>query len=223
MNTVLVVAPHPDDETLGCGGTLLRHVAAGDSVHWLIVTDMGIEYGFSKGQVSQRQAEIQQVAKTFGFRKVHNLGFPPAKLDTVPMGDLVLSIGQIIQQVSPAVVYLPFRGDVHTDHAVVFDAVASCAKWFRYGSILRVLCYETLSETEFGLAHGGARFSPNSFMDITPYIDRKIEIAQIYQEEIGEFPFPRSAAALRALAQVRGAMCGCHAAESFMILREINR
>lgn len=223
MNTVLVVAPHPDDETLGCGGTLLRHVAAGDSVHWLIVTDMGIEYGFSKGQVSQRQAEIQQVAMAFGFRKVHNLGLPPAKLDTVSIGDLVLSIGQIIQQISPAVVYLPFRGDVHTDHAVVFDAVTSCAKWFRYGSILRVLCYETLSETEFGLTHGGARFSPNSFMDITPYIDRKIEIAQIYKEEIGEFPFPRSAGALRALAQVRGATCGCHAAESFMILREINR
>ena len=223
MSTVIVVAPHPDDETLGCGGTLLRHIANGDAVHWLIATDMQTEYGLPEVQVRRRQAEIQKVAMAFGFSKVHNLGFPPAKLDTVPMGDLVLSIGQIIKKISPAVVYLPFRGDVHTDHAVVFDAVASCAKGFRSASILRVLCYETLSETEFGLNPEGARFSPNSFVDITPYIDRKIEIAQIYKEEIGEFPFPRSAGALRALAQVRGATCGCHAAESFMILREINR
>lgn len=223
MNTVMVVAPHPDDETLGCGGTLLRHIANGDVVHWLIVTDMQTEYGFPEAQVKRRQAEIQKVSMAFGFSKVHNLGLPPAKLDAVPMGDLVLSIGQIIKKISPAVVYLPFRGDVHTDHAVVFDAVASCAKWFRYASILRVLCYETLSETEFDLNPEGARFSPNSFVDITPYIDRKIEIAEIYEEEIGEFPFPRSAGALRALAQVRGATCGCHAAESFMILREINR
>lgn len=79
---VLVVAPHPDDETLGCGGTLLRHVTNGDAVHWLIVTDMRTEHGFSDAQVSQRQAEIQKVAAAYGFTKVHNLGLPPAKLDT---------------------------------------------------------------------------------------------------------------------------------------------
>ena len=86
-----------------------------------------------------------------------------------------------------------------------------------------MLCYETLSETEFSLNPEGARFSPNSFVDITPYIDRKIEIAQMYEGEMGEFPFPRSVDALRSLAQVRGATCGCHAAESFMVLREINK
>ena len=223
MNTVLVIAPHPDDETLGCGGTILRHIANGDSVHWMIVTDMQTEYGFSEVQVSQRQAEIQNVAMAFGFSKVHSLRLPPAKLDTLPIGDLVSSISQIIKDISPTVVYLPFRGDIHTDHATVFDAAASCAKWFRYVSILRVLCYETPSETEFALNPEGARFSPNSFVDITPYIDRKIEIAQLYEGEIGEFPFPRSAGTLRALAQVRGATCGCHAAESFMVLREINK
>ena len=223
MNTVLVIAPHPDDETLGCGGTLLRHIANGDTVHWLIVTDMQTEYGFSEMQVNRRQTEIQKVTTAFGFSKVHSLGLPPAKLDTLPITDLVSSIGQVIKDILPTVVYLPFRGDVHTDHATVFDAAVSCAKWFRYVSILRVLCYETPSETEFGLNPEGARFSPNSFVDITPYIDRKIEIAQMYEGEMGEFPFPRSADALRALAQVRGATCGCHAAESFMVLREINK
>lgn len=221
--TVLAIAPHPDDETLGCGGTLLRHVADGDVVHWLIVTDMRTSHGFSETAVSRRQTEIQKVAAVYGVTKIHSLGFPSAKLDTLPKGDLVGSISQVIKETSPAVVYLPFRGDVHTDHAVVFDAAVSCTKWFRYPSIRRVLCYETLSETEFGLNPEGAKFTPNSFVDITPYIDRKIEIAQMYEGEMGEFPFPRSAEALRALAQVRGATCGCQAAESFMILREINK
>lgn len=223
MNTVLVVAPHPDDETLGCGGTLLRHIANGDAVHWLIVTDMRTEHGFPDAQISLRQAQIRKVAMAFGFRKVHNLGFPPTKLDRLAIGDLVSSIGEVVKETSPAAVYLPFRGDVHTDHAFVFDAAVSCTKWFRYPSIRRVLCYETLSETEFGVNPEGTKFTPNSFVDITPYIDRKIEIAHMYEGEIGEFPFPRSTEAMRALAQMRGAVCGCHAAESFMILREINK
>lgn len=221
--TALVIAPHPDDETLGSGGTLLRHVANGDAVHWLIVTDMQTEHGFPEARVCRRQAEIEKVAAEFGFTGVHNLGLPPAKLDTLPKDNLVAAIGKVVKAVSPAIVYLPFRGDVHTDHAAVFDAAVACTKWFRYPSIRRVLCYETLSETEFGLNPEGARFTPNSFVDITPYLARKIEIAQMYEGETGEFPFPRSAQALRALAQLRGAACGCQAAESFMILKEINK
>jgi LmbE family N-acetylglucosaminyl deacetylase len=223
MNTVLVVAPHPDDETLGCGGTILRHIADGDAVHWLIVTDMCTGHGFSEAQVSRRQAQIRKVATAFGFGKVHNLGLPPAKLDILPIGDLVSSIGEVVKEILPAIVYLPFRGDVHTDHAVVFDAAVSCTKWFRYPSIRRVLCYETLSETEFGCNPESTKFTPNSFVDITAYFNRKIEIAQMYEGEMGEFPFPRSAEAMRALAQMRGAACGCHDAESFMILREISK
>lgn len=221
MKIILVVAPHPDDETLGCGGTIMRHIANGDQVHWLIVTDMHTEYGYATTAVSQRQLEIQKVTAAYGFSNVHNLGFPPSKLDTLPKGELVQAIARVIKEISPEVIYLPFRGDVHTDHADVFDAAVSCTKWFRYPSIRRVLCYETLSETDFGLNPEGAKFTPNSFVDITPYIDGKIKIAQIYDSEMGEFPFPRSEKALRALAQVRGVACGCHAAESFILLREI--
>lgn len=221
--SILVVAPHPDDETYGCGGTLLRHIDCGDMVHWLIVTDMRTEHGFSRTQFEQRQIEIRKVATMFGLTKIHNLGLPPAKIDTLPKYDLVAKIGKIVNCVSPEIIYLPFRGDVHTDHAIVFDAVVSCTKWFRYPYIRRVLCYETLSETDFDLNPQMAKFTPNCFVDISLHIDRKIEIAQTYQEEMGQFPFPRSAEALRALAQVRGAACGSKAAESFIILREINK
>lgn len=107
MNTVLVIAPHPDDETLGCGGTLLRHIANGDTVHWLIVTDMQTEYGFSEAQVNRRQTEIRNVAAAFSFSKVYNLGFPPTKLDTLPICDLVSSIGWVIKDIFPTIVISP--------------------------------------------------------------------------------------------------------------------
>lgn len=221
MSIVLIVAPHPDDETLGCGGTLLHHVANGDEVHWLIVTDMCRELGFTELQVSQRQTEIEQVSESYGFADVHNLQFPPAQLDTLPRVELISAMSKIVKRVNPEMVYLPYRGDVHTDHAVVFDAAVSCTKWFRYPSIRRVLCYETLSETDFGINPETIGFKPNSFVDITQYLDKKIEIANIYQTEMSEFPFPRSFEALQALAKVRGVACGCLAAESFMLLREI--
>ncbi|NER93875.1 MAG: PIG-L family deacetylase [Symploca sp. SIO1B1] len=221
QSRILVVAPHPDDETLGCGGTLLHHIASDDEVHWLIVTGMRYEFGFAEFQVSQRQAEIKQISESYSFADVHQLEFPPARLDSIPKVKLISAISDVMKKVMPEIVYLPYRGDVHTDHNVVFDAVVSCTKWFRYPFVRRVLCYETISETDFGLNPETKGFTPNSFVDITKYIDRKIEIANMYQTEIGEFPFPRSAEALQALAKVRGVACGCLAAESFVLLREI--
>ena len=208
---VIVIAPHPDDETLGCGGVILRHIADGDMVHWLIVTDPSPE----------QQVQINKIAVEYGFIKTHKLGFPPAKLDMLPKLDLVTAIGNVVKEVLPEIIYVPFRGDVHTDHAVVFDASIACTKWFRYPSIRRVLCYETLSETDLGLNPEGEKFTPNYFVNITSHIERKINIAHMYGDEMGEFPFPRSAEALRALAQVRGVACGCHSAEAFMLLKEM--
>lgn len=220
---ILIVAPHPDDETLGCGGTLLHHIASGNEVHWLIVTNIQCKFGFTELQVNQRQAEIKQVSEAYGFAGVHQLLFPPAQLDSIPRVEIISAIGHIMQKVKPEIVYLPYRGDVHTDHNIVFDAVVSTTKWFRYPFVRRVLCYETISETDFGLNPETRGFIPNSFVDITKYIDRKIEIANIYQTEMGNFPFPRSTEALQSLAKIRGVACGCLAAESFILLREIVR
>lgn len=218
---VVVVAPHPDDETLGCGGTLFRHVASGDDVHWLIVTSMTAGQGFSQDRISSREAEIAKAASRYGFASVHALGLPTTRLDTLPMGELTARIGSVFQSVNPEVVYLPFRGDVHSDHAVVSDAVLSCTKWFRYASIKRVLAYETLSETEFGIRPDIAGFRPNVYVDIHPYLHEKIEVLDIFSSELRAFPFPRSTEAVTALARLRGSTCGCEAAEAFMLLREI--
>lgn len=220
IKQVLVVAPHPDDETLGCGGTLLKHREKGDMVSWLIVTSIRPEEGFTCEQVSRREEEIRQVAAQYNIAQVLQLGFPTTRLDQVPLQELVTAIGRSIMDTKPDTVYVPYRGDVHTDHAMVFDAVAACTKWFRYPFVKRVLAYETLSETDFGLNPDSFGFQPNLFVNVEPYLEDKIKIMGIYSSEIGNFPFPRSEEAIRALAKVRGAASGFQAAEAFMLLRE---
>lgn len=220
MSTVLVIAPHPDDETLGCGGTLLRHVAQGDDVHWLIATTVTEEAGFTAERVDSREREIETVADRYGFTRTHRLDLPTTRLDAVPMATLVGAMGDVFKSVEPEVVYMPYRHDVHTDHAAVFDASVACTKWFRYPSVRRVLVYETLSESDFVLNPDIAGFRPNVFVDITEHVDEKVEIMRVFASEMAPYPFPRSERAMRALADVRGTAAGYDAAEAFILLRE---
>ncbi len=215
----LVVAPHPDDEMLGCGGTLLRRKAEGGVLGWLIVTGMTEEAGWSAERMHQRDQEIAKVTSLIGFDEVFNLRLPAAQLDELPLGDLVAKFSSVFKSFSPDEILVPHRGDVHSDHRVTFEAVSACAKWFRYPTVRRVLAYETVSESEFGLAKEVV-FQPNFFIDIGTYIDRKLEIMAVYQSELADFPFPRSSRAVRALAEWRGANAGYLAAEAFELLRE---
>lgn len=217
---ILVVAPHPDDETFGCGGTLLRHRDRGDTLHWLIVTTARGFAGVTPAQVKQREREVEVVARELGFASVHRTMFPTTRLDTIPMADLIGAVGSIFTAIRPQVVYLPWRGDAHTDHRIVFDAATACTKWFRYPGIERVLAYETPSETDFGLRPDLA-FRPNVFVDISPFLEEKLRLLAVYASEMGVFPFPRSAESVRAMAAVRGAAAGHAAAEAFVLLKEI--
>lgn len=216
---ILVVAPHPDDEVLGVGGTLLRRKAEGAVTAWLIVTKISVEHGWNEKKVNQRAIEIIQVAALFGFDEVYQLDFPSTQLDSLPMSDLVASISNVFKAFAPDEVFVPHSADIHSDHRVVFNAVASCAKWFRYPSVKRVLAYETLSETDFVLGKQGM-FCPNLFINIGAFLDKKLQAMEIYSSELGEFPFPRSREAIRALAVLRGTASGFAAAEAFELLRE---
>lgn len=218
---VLVIAPHPDDETLGCVGVILRSVAEGHEVHWLIITEMKIENGFSETKISGRNKEIKKVAKEYGFAGVHQAKFPTTRLDTIPKAQVVEAISSVVASVQPHIIYLPYRNDVHSDHAVVFDAAISCTKTFRYPYVKRILSYETLSETEFSLRPDDSGFKPNVFIDVTKFAQKKIDIMKIYAGEMGKFPFPRSEQAMLAQMQLRGSQAGVEAAESFMLLKEI--
>ena len=218
---VAVVAPHPDDETFGCGGTLLKHMACGDRVHWIVFTCISTELGFSEERVLTRDDEIRRVADSYGFAGTHLLNFPTMQLDRAPKADLVGALGTLVKQLGIHTLYVPYRNDAHSDHAAVFDAAVACAKTFRYPSVRSVRVYETLSETEFGLRPDDPGFRPNLFIDISPFLEQKLNIMKIYASEMAEFPFPRSEGALEAQARLRGSQCGANAAESFMLVKEI--
>jgi LmbE family N-acetylglucosaminyl deacetylase len=198
-------------------------VEQGDTVHWLIVTHIAEELGFESDRIQKREHEIERVASQYGIEQPINLEFPTARLDAQSTSTLVDAIGNVFQEIEPELIYVPYRNDIHTDHSVVFDAVASCTKWFRYPSVRRVLAYETLSETEFAIRPDKDGFRPNVFVDITGHLDDKIDIMRVYESEIDTHPFPRSPSSIRSLATLRGAESGVEAAESFMLLHEIRK
>jgi len=221
MNKVLIIAVHPDDETLGCGGTLLKHKSNGEEIHWLIATEVKVSESFKSETVSAREEEIHTVAELYNFDSVHRLGLSTMKVDEYSMSDLIGKISKVINEVKPSIIYLPFKSDVHSDHRHIFDAAYSCTKSFRYPFVKRIYMVETLSETEFAPSTKEDSFIPNVFVNISEFMDKKLEIMKVFKSEIGEHPFPRSERNLKALATLRGATTGCEYAESFMLLKEI--
>ena len=220
-NKVLVVAVHPDDETLGCGGTVLRHSKEGDEIYWLTITALREDFGYSKEVVEKRKKELMEVAEAYNFTKAIHLDFATTKLDEYTKTELITAISKVFVAVKPTIIYLQHRGDAHSDHCDVFDAVYSCTKSFRYPFIKEVYAMETLSETEFSAPLVMNAFIPNSFVDISEYIERKLEIMGLFESELGEHPFPRSVRNIRALATLRGAQAGVDSAEAFMCLKRI--
>lgn len=219
MSGILVVAAHPDDETLGCGGTLLRRKAEGERLHWLIATEMGGAGAGADAARARRDSEIRKVARRYGFRTVIRLGHESTRLDQVAAGELVGMLSGAIERLKPHTVYLPFQGDAHSDHRVLFEAGWAATKSFRHPSVKEVLMMETLSETEFAPPLPGRAFQPNVLVDIGRHLDGKLSAMREYRGEMGRPPFPRSGRGIRALASLRGAMAGCDYAEAFMLLR----
>ena len=217
--TALVITPHPDDETLGCGGTLLVLKNKGYQINWLIITDILEEFGFSKEKIQSRNKEIDTVSQRYGFVNVIRIGIPTSKVDEISKGELVGKISNTFNEIKPNIIFVPFYNDVHTDHKAIAEATISCTKWFRYPYVEKVLYYETLSETDFNIDSTASRFNPNVYIDISEYLDEKLSIMKIYESEMNEFPFPRSEKAIRSLAYIRGAQCGAEAAEAFELLR----
>ena len=218
----LVIAPHPDDELLGCGGTLLKKYQQGQIIGWILITEISEDKGWSKEKVKSRHLEIESVRNGLGIKKENffSLGFPPTELDMIPLKDIVLKISKAINQFKPEELLLPHPGDVHSDHSISFQASHACTKSFRYSFLKRVLTYETLSETEFGIDPRYNLFNPNLFIEISNELERKIELLKIYKSEIGEFPFPRSIEGVVSKAKIRGLEMGVKAAEAFTILKQ---
>ena len=218
---ILVISVHPDDETIGCGGTLFKHKENGDELNWLIITMPKQEYGYSSSQVQAEEQQVKKVEEKYDFKNVFNLGFKPAGINYDIFSDLISAISDVMNKLMPEVVYMINRSDIHTDHQIAARAILSCTKSFRYPFIKKVLMYECLSETEIAPQFQENIFIPNVFCDITNYMDDKIDTLNIFQTELQESPLPRNEESVRALARYRGCSACVQYAEAFMLVRDI--
>jgi LmbE family N-acetylglucosaminyl deacetylase len=224
---VLVVAAHPDDEVLGCGATIARHVRAGDTVYVLIVAegatsrDAQRDAAARAGEIARLRAAAEVAARTLGVASVSYGGLPDNRLDTVPLLDVVKLIESHIQAQRPAVIYTHQAGDLNVDHGIVHRAVTTACRPLPGNAIERLCFFEVPSSTEWAI--GGAPFAPNYFVEVTDTLALKLKALQAYAGELRPWPHPRSLAAVEHLARWRGASAGLEAAEAFMLGREIRR
>jgi len=220
MGTVLCIAPHPDDEVLGVGGTLLRHLHEGDPVHVVICTK-GREPRFDARQIATVQAEAREVHSFLGVTGGHFLDFPAAELDRISGADLADALLPLFERLKPDTVYISHVGDVHRDHQIVFQAAMVCVRPTQDERPSRILAYETVSETDWYAPPITPPFAPNVFVDITNYMEKKLEACSLYASQMRKRPHQRSAEALRSLSASRGYMVGVEHAEAFMLVRQV--
>lgn len=219
---VLVIAPHPDDEVLGVGGTMARLAQAGHEVIVAIVT-RGDPSMFDPAFIARGRQEAAEANRLLGVREVISLeGFPAALIDTLPQARLNEAFGRLFRDVRPAWLFIPFVGDLHQDHRLIFDSLLVAARPMRGQWIEAIYAYETLSETNWNAPLLSPGFAPNSFFDISDFLAVKLKAMSQYQSQLKPPPHERSLEALEALARLRGATIGVQAAEAFVLVRAIH-
>lgn len=217
---VLVIAPHPDDEIIGVGGTISKRVQAGDEVYVCVATK-GVEPLFKSELVEQSRRECRQADKKLGVKETIFLDFPAVMLETVPRYELNAKIAQVVERINPDEVYIPHRGDMQLDHQMVVDAAMVAVRPRGNNYPKRVYAYETLSETGWNIPNVNNEFIPTVYEDITDTIDLKIEAMNIFESQLAPFPAARSIGAIEALAKFRGATVSLQSAEAFSLIREV--
>lgn len=218
---VLVIAPHPDDEVLGCGGTIKKLSSEGHNVYVLIATRGSIRL-YNQGRVEDVRNEALVAHKVLGVKQTIFLEYPAPELDTIPLADISRSFAEKIYQFKIDVLYLPHRGDLHNDHRVVFKAGLVAARPVGNYTVKEIYAYETLSETEWAEPYESEVFYPTKFTDITAFFESKIEAMECFKSQLKAFPNPRSMKGLRALSEYRGVTIGVAKAESFVVIRQID-
>lgn len=225
--TVLVVAAHPDDEVLGCGGTIARHAASGDEVHILIMAEGATSRGASRDTVKFKDdlkglaRAAKDAADFLGARSVTLHDFPDNRMDSVDFLDVVKVVEDSFKAFKPQKVYTHFRDDMNIDHRIVCEAVFTAARPHPGQTVSELLCYEVPSSTEWQVVGGSQAFSPNCHVNISETLEKKLSALKIYESEMREWPHARSIRAIKHLAFFRGASVGMSAAEAFMQGRRI--
>ena len=216
MNKVLVVAAHPDDELLGIGGIVIKHTQSGDEVRTIIVCEgESFRYQTDVGQ----SVAIRQIADVMGVSKVYHLKFPDQKLDTYTLTDIITPLERISKEFHPNIIYCQSGCDANRDHKILFEAATIAFRptsdWIEdfYG-------FYTTSSTEWGYPRN---FIPDTWIDISDVLEKKIKAFEMYRSEVREYPHPRSCNSLRYQAHFWGNQCCMDSAEVLMTVRRLKR
>lgn len=220
MSKVLVFAPHPDDEILGCGGTMIKHIEAGDEVYVCIATK-GCMPLFSTESVNKTRSEALECHKSIGVKKTFFLDFPAAMMEKVERYEMNGKILDVIKEVQPDIVFIPHWGDMQKDHQMVADACMVALRPKYEPKVKSIFSYETMSETAWNAPNVQNEFIPNVFVDISDTLNKKIKALSVFKSQLSEFPDARSLEAVDALAKYRGALMHFKAAEAFMLIRQL--
>ena len=218
---VLVVAPHPDDEVLGVGGTMARLAGEGERVTVAVVT-RGEAGMFDPEMIERGREEARLAHRLLGVGETLFLDLPAARLDQLPHHEVNAAMQRLVDGQRPTMCFLPFRGDIHRDHQIVFDSMLVAVRPSRGTFVPEIYAYETLSETNWNAPRGiTPPFVPDCFIRIDDQLDRKLDAMRLYASQLQRFPHERSVEALEALARHRGATIGAAAAEAFMTIRRV--
>jgi LmbE family N-acetylglucosaminyl deacetylase len=217
---ILVVAPHPDDEILGCGGTIKKHTSQNNAVYILIVTRGKTEL-YPEEKIQNVRQEALKAHELLNVTETRFLDFPAPELDQVSTSELARAIGNVINEYKADTIFLPHRGDIHHDHKAVFNAGLVASRPVKYHHVKRIYSYETLSETEWFAPVSEDAFIPTMFVNITDFFEAKLEAMKCFKSQLKEFPHSRSLKTIESLATFRGSTVGFSYAEAFTTIRTI--
>lgn len=224
MSDILVIAAHPDDETLGAGGLLHKYRKQKISVSCMTLTD-GVgarKEPDIKGARHERESAFTQVAQKLSFQNTYQESFPDNAMDSVPFLDIAKTVEKIVAKEQPKTILTNFEGDLNIDHRLTFQAVLTACRPGCFASVQEIISFEVPSSTECAIGiQSVPSFQPNYFVDIEHELEEKIETMKLYDAELRSYPHPRSPEALRARAHYWGSCSGLLAAESFVLVRKL--
>ena len=229
QDVILLIAAHPDDEALGCGGTIARFSTQGCEVHLAFLADGVSARGIPGRELAEQDREAlkrrrmaaRKAAEILGAASVSFDDLPDNQLDSLPLLDITHRVEALIAQRQPSVVLTHHPGDLNIDHRRVHQAVMIACRPQRGHCVRTLLVFEVPSSTEWQPPGSGAAFEPNWFVDISDTLEQKCKALDAYHEEMRAWPHPRSLEAVEHLARWRGATVGCEAAEAFVVLRQL--
>ena len=216
---IVVFAAHPDDESLGCSGTLSRHVDDGDNVFIVFMADGETSRHTNKVELSDRKDSAYRSCEIIGCHKPEFIDYPDNRMDTIEFLDVVKKVEHYINKYKPLIVYTHYQNDLNIDHQITYRATMTACRPQPSFCVKEIYSFEVLSSTEWSLSSPGSVFNPKKFVDISSTLDRKLRTLKEYCIEMRDFPHARSKDAVLALAKLRGSSVGIEAAEAFQVER----